>query len=233
MVELLYATHNRLEFTRATFEALLDNTDWSLVEHLHVCDDRSRDGTYDFLNQAIRLVPVPVSLTSSDFGGPVAAMLHTVARCKAGVLAKVDNDLVVCPGWLQALLSVLESSGLDVLGFEPGFGAPVAPVEAARSFLPARHVGGVGLFRTRIFQRAKLRQHGRWFGLTDFQRHHADCGWITPDLPCFLLDHLDLEPWRSLAEVYVSQGWSRAWPKYDPEMSAYWSWWVQERAAVA
>jgi hypothetical protein len=227
MAELLYTTHNRLEFTRTTFAALVENTDWTLVDHLHVCDDRSRDGSYEFLHEAIRAVPVSCSLTSSRFGGPVAAMVHAVGRCKSDTLVKVDNDLLLCPGWPRALLDVLEAAPeLDVLGFEAGFGEALAPADASRTYREGPHVGGIAAFRTRIFKKHKPRQSGVGgrLGWTAFQRSYARCGWLVPDLACVALDRLPFEPWRSLSAAYVARGWQREWPKYPESMSDYWSW---------
>jgi GT2 family glycosyltransferase len=231
MVDLVYVAHNRLQFTQATFGALRGNTNWDRVNRLHVTDDRSRDGTYEYLATAVRGMPGPTSLTSSRFGGPVAALNYALDHCETDVLVKVDNDLLVCPGWLDALLDVLDSAPqLDALGFEAGFGEGLAPAAAPRSFLDARYIGGIGAFRTRIFSRHRPRPHERFFGLTEFWRRHARCGWVTPDLPCVLLDHLPFEPWRSLAESYVKRGWSRSWPAYPESMEPYWSWWTPSPA---
>lgn len=235
MVDVLYVAHNRLEFTRASFEALVANTNWEHVHLLHVLDDQSEDGTYEWLDEHIGDCPAPARFVGSDFGGPVAAMNHTLDHLATEILAKVDNDLLVCPGWLDQMLAVLDANpGLDVLGTEPGFAEPYRPMRPSeRSFLPARHVGGIGLIRSRIFARGKLRPNERFFGWTQFQEQHASCGWITPDLPCFLLDHLPVEPWRSLAAEYVERGWSRPWPAMPETMHTYWDWWIHDREPVA
>lgn len=247
MLDLLYVAHNRLEFTRASFAALLANTDWSLVRRLVVHDDDSTDGTRELLYEMLAGVdrdglhamfqfPYPDAAER----GPVAAMnrylgLVTHDGGPASVFAKVDNDLIVCPGWLNQMHAVLDANpGLDVLGLEPGFGQRFDPARPAdRSAVRARHVGGIGLIRTRVFARGTLRPNDRFFGWTQFQEQHAECGWITPDLPCFLLDHLPVEPWRSLAADYVEQGWARAWPSYADSMRAYWSWWTRDHEVVA
>src|SRR5215510_6826063 len=58
VIEILYCAWNRLEFTRATFELLRRNTDWKRISRLVVYDDGSRDGTAEFLDEAITAVPV-------------------------------------------------------------------------------------------------------------------------------------------------------------------------------
>jgi hypothetical protein len=57
-VDLLYLAFNRLAFTRLTFETLLANTDWNLVDRLLVYDDGSEDGTRAYLDAAIGGCPV-------------------------------------------------------------------------------------------------------------------------------------------------------------------------------
>lgn len=223
--DLVYVAHNRLAFTEATFAALLDNTNWDRVGLLHICDDASTDGTREYLAEQIDIAPTNRMFTSHTFGGPVAAMNYALDHCKTDVFVKIDNDLLVCPDWLDALLDVLDAAAqLDALGFEPGFGQGLAPADASRSFVDARYVGGLGAFRTRVFAQHRPRPHERFFGLTEFWRRHARCGWLSPDLPCVLLDHLPFDPWRSLAAEYVERGWSRAWSAYPAEMRDYWAW---------
>jgi cellulose synthase/poly-beta-1,6-N-acetylglucosamine synthase-like glycosyltransferase len=237
-VDLLYVAHNRLAFTQTTFPALLANTNWDLVAKFHVLDDRSSDGTAGYLmseasefhgNTGQRL-----DCISDKFGGPVAAMNFAVDHAETDTLVKVDNDILLCPDWLDELLFVLDDyPHLDVLGMEAGFGGGVASPDASRSIVKARHVGGIGAIRTRIFGGKRPRAHGLngMFGWTDFMRHHAVCGWLSPDLPCPLLDHLPFEPWTSLSAEYVARGWSRSWPQYDQGMAAYWEWAFAETTA--
>ena len=228
-VDLLYIAHNRRAYVEATFPALLANTNWDRVAHLHVLDDLSSDGTASYLMSEVSdfygKTGMKIDCVSDKFGGPVAAMNYALDRCETDVLVKTDSDLLICPGWLDALLDVLDANPqLDVLGFEAGFGDGLAPTDAPRSFREARHVGGIGAFRTRIFEKRRPVGHDRYFGLTGFMVEHAECGWLSPDLPCPLLDHLPFEPWRSLADEYVERGWSRSWPVYPESMREYWSW---------
>jgi cellulose synthase/poly-beta-1,6-N-acetylglucosamine synthase-like glycosyltransferase len=235
MIDLMFTAHNRRAYVEATFEALRVNTNWELISRLHVVDDRSTDGTYEHLAAAVREIPIPVTLTSSRFGGPVAAMNHVLDQTKADLLGKVDSDCVVCPGWLEHMLATVNAHPqIDGLGMEPGFAAPVAPLDVARTVKPARWIGGLGIFRTRVFARRRPVQSERFFGLTNHWRRFAVTAWVDPDLPVFLLDHLPIEPWTSLAREYLRKGWSREWPdKYPPEMAAYYDWWVRDQAAVA
>lgn len=234
MLDILYVTHNRLEYTHASFQALLVNTDWDLVNELYVVDDLSVDGTYDYLDRKLEDSPVEATLMRKDFGGPVAAMNWMLDRTEATVFAKVDNDLIVPPGWLGTMLGVIENNpDLDALGTEPGFAHPLQPDYVARGYMPASHIGGQGLFRTRPFARRRPKPHDRFFGLTQFQRKTMRCGWVNPDIAAFNLDHLPFDPWRSLADEYVRRGWSRPWGPYAKSMSDYWDWWAREQVEAA
>ncbi len=232
-VDLLYVSHNRREFTEATFETLLANTAWETVARLHVLDDRSRDGTADGLEDAVRRSPVSTRFESRKFGGPVAAMNDALDHCKTETLLKVDSDFVVCPGWLEALLAVWDANPrLDILGLEAGFGEGLAPADAPRSVLPCRWIGGIGLMRTRVFEKKRPKPSGiaGRHGWTQFQRDWKGLkGWMTPDLPCFALDRVPDEPWRSLTDRYVANGWQRRWDPYPEEMRGYFDWWLKAK----
>jgi glycosyltransferase involved in cell wall biosynthesis len=237
-LDLMFTSHNRLEFTRASLRALWVNTNWELVRRVYFVDDASIDGTRELVDDRSLFGPhedVEVEFVSSSFGGPVAAMNYVLDRTDAHVLAKIDNDVIVCPGWLDAMLFVLnENRHIDALGMEPGFADRPGRYDIPRGSVPARWIGGVGLMKTALFKHHRPKPHDRYFGLTAFWRKYAHTAWIAPDLPVFLLDHLPFEPWLSLTDKYVREGWCRAWPdKYPEDWSDYWSWWTAEREAVA
>ena len=216
MIDVVFLAHNRLEFTKASFVALMENTDWSDAR-LIVYDDGSTDGTAEWL---IDQVPV----IQTQFGSPVSTMNHYLASGPSKLWAKVDSDTMVPPGWLNECLSVMNASPeLELLGIEamrPLGGGP-------RGYNQAPFIGGIGLFRasawkTRVFA---MEPNGR-FGFTAWQdMYSVCCGWIDPALPVFLLDKMPTEPWASLSAEYVKRGWQRAWPKYTADQAELWGWW--------
>ena len=233
MIDLVYVTHNRRAFTEASLETLIQNTNWDIVKRLHIRDDDSQDGTLDYLLDRVgQGVPCNVDIVSDQFGGPVAAMNHALDRSTTEAIAKIDNDVIVCPLWLDRMLGVMNVTPIDVLGMEPSFAPPVAPLEVPRGAKPAPHVGGVGLFRTSIFKHRRPKQNDRFFGWTSFQQQYARCAWIDPDLPMFLLDHIPVEPWRSLAAEYERKGWTRHWNAYFEATPDYYEWWTEQQVAV-
>lgn len=235
MIDLLYVAFNRLAFTRETIVALLEHTDWSEVASFFILDDGSTDGAAEYL-RAIAETEMPlisdtvnVVFHGDRFGGPVAAMNYYLDHASPDVqmFAKIDNDMVVAPGWLNDLLRTMTlNPGLDVLGMEPFVGDATA-CPFPREITPARHVGGKGLIRSRAFGKCRMVPggHNGYQGFTQWQEAHEHItkAWVTPDLLSFGIDQIPVEPWRSLAEKYAELGWQRLWPVYGGP--AHYEWW--------
>lgn len=247
MADILYVAKNRLEFTKASFNALVSNTDWDLVDTLWVYDDGSVDGTREWLaEQWTRLARV--RFVDTNLGAPAAIMNDYLSRDGAAVFAKIDNDVIVPPGWLSDCMRVMISRPmLDLLGIEPpesrtphfaggkrkdapeshyaGFGLCAAPCDS---------IGGVGLMRRRPFLlNDQMQPHSIYGGFTEWQLMHRNVtkAWIVPPLKVFLLDRLPTEPWASLSREYISKGWQRAWTGYDPA-NPFWLWWEDARCTA-
>jgi len=225
-VSLLFPAFNRLEFTRQSWAALMANTDWSLVSEFHVYDDGSTDGTREWLQEQVsegyrRIV------NRTNFHSPMGVTLDWIKRSTAPILAKLDNDTIYPPGWLNDALEVMHTyPSLDCLGLEC-MRTPVMGTESPRGYLPAKYISGLGLYRRKVFENALPEDNG-YFGLEEFMTQHCRCGWILPSLPTFLLDRLPFDPWKSLSEEYVKKGWQRPWSlelRYKPEQEPMWNWW--------
>lgn len=240
MMDLLFVAYNRVEMTLQSFEALLANTDWDQVDTLFVLDDASTDGTAEYVERRCQDAPVNVVFHGDRFGGPVFAMNWYLDRRhnheKVDRFAKVDNDFVVCPGWLEEMSRMMTiNPQLDILGTEPMHGPPVAGMHLDRRVESARHIGGKGIIRHRAFDCCRPSPSGfnGYHGFTEWQRSHPKItkAWIRPDLPTFGLDQLPLEPWRTLTDRYEAEGWQRRWNEYDSHATAYWQWWTPTSAA--
>lgn len=233
MIDLLFLAHNRLEFTRACVDALIANTDWSLVRQVWVYDDASTDGTREYLHGVDW--PVTQQLKCGQFGGPVAIMNHFLERADfPEFFAKIDNDTLVPPRWLAECLDVMERNpSLDLLGIECSSDTPESRVEN-RGIEPALHIGGIGLMRGRAFQRGGPTPDGRQ-GFTQWQHINPSItkAWMSPPIPVALLDHLPMEPWRSLNEKYEAAGWQRRpWGFYEERSHRLWDWWAGGKGRV-
>jgi len=233
--DILYLAWNRLEFTAATWAWMLAQTNWDLVSRIVVYDDGSEDGTQEFLRDAVVDTPVPAELHIGDFRSPPAVMNHYLATTEADFFAKIDNDIAVPGGWLDALAFVMRSrKGPDLVGMEAGM-VEMAFRDGKKwdgryRFEPCTNIGGVGLMRVSAFKsRPPIPSRGR-YGFTEWQqRYDLKRGWVRPDIHCPQLDRIPLEPWVSLTETYIENGWSRPWGKYDPVwMEPYWEWMLEK-----
>jgi hypothetical protein len=229
-VDVLYLCHGRLEFTKASLPALLRNTDWSRVGKFVVYNDAAPDhpATYEYLRG---LDDDRIKLRDTNCGSPVGVMNHFLARSKAKLFAKIDNDIVVPEGWLETLAGVMERDpDLELLGMEAGMSG-LQPTDDPKahvvySYMPATHIGGVGLMRRSAFDRLPLPVPDGRFGFTEWQHEHMPVrGWVQPDLRMFALDLLPIEPWMSITAAYKKvPGLQRDWSQYAPTMSYYWEW---------
>ncbi len=229
-VEILYLAFNRLAFTQVSFGLLLEHTDWSLVDRLVVYDDGSKDGTAEWLEDALEQSTVDeYDFRRTKHGSPVEVMIDYLARTDCDVFAKIDSDIAVPDAWLPCSLAVMDRNPeLDLLGLAAGWtGTPMQrPSPALFGYQKSSHIGGVGLMRTEAFRRHRdLWSHGR-HGFTQWQHRHSDVrtGWLTPDMPVVQLDLIPDEPWRSLADYYCAKAWARPWPPYADESSSWWDW---------
>jgi len=227
-VDLFYLASNRLEFTCESFMTLLQNTDWEFVRELVVNDNHSVDGTREWLEQAVRQCPVSVRYVKANHISPVAAMISFIEAAQAPMLAKVDNDTMLPPGWLRQSLQVMENHPeLSLLGIEAMFPHSGDP-GTTRSYTPAEFISGLGLYKKSAFARSRPRPIGQWFGLEEWQVAQGPGlvrGWINPAISTFLLDRIPFDPWAVYSNKYVARGWQRSWPKYDPKCTLWkWRW---------
>jgi GT2 family glycosyltransferase len=236
-VDLLYLACNRLEYTRETFTALASNTGWDFVRELVVYDDGSQDGTCEWLGEAVGRIPAAVRFERTRFGSPVTAMLDFIRRAQAPILAKVDNDAMMPPGWLEQALAVLDRHpDLDLLGLEAHYPYDADP-QVPRGYTPAEFISGIGLYRRRTFAHDQPTMFNKYFGLEEWQIAKGGKikrGWITPALPVFLLDRMPTEPWSSLSLAYEQRGWQRPRPHVYDANSTLWHWrWAPNNRATS
>lgn len=244
-VDVVYVACNRLDYTRQTFNMLLENTEWVYVNRLVVYDDGSTDGTFEWLKEATdaarrSLKVIGVDFAATELGSPVAVMNEYLSRRpkpmvrKAHLWAKIDNDIAVPPDWLGELLGVMERNPeLELLGMEAGMGGMLWPLtednrgRLVRGYLEASHIGGVGLMKRTAFEgRPRPVPNGR-FGFTEWQHdNEIRAGWIVPDVLVSELSRIPVEPWVDLAERYIARGWQREQSKYDTLRPQYWTWWT-------
>jgi glycosyltransferase involved in cell wall biosynthesis len=242
-LEILFLAWNRLAFTEATFTWLLAHTHWPLVERLVVYDDGSEDGTQEWLREALEESGLPemgveTDFRVSDLRSPPAVMNHYLATCEADWFCKIDNDIALCEHWLSGLLQAHEvCPQYELIGMEAGMvemaGRDGKPWDQRYRVTESTHVGGVGLFSVEaIRSHPRIPERGR-FGWTEWQtRYNPLRGWITPDLHVPQLDRLPFEPWLTLRQQYLEEGWSREWPLMEERWARpYFQWLLKEEVA--
>jgi cellulose synthase/poly-beta-1,6-N-acetylglucosamine synthase-like glycosyltransferase len=149
MVELLFLTHDRLEFTEQALSAMLANTDWDRVSKIWLFDDRSIDGTLEAVREFAASAPVPAEIVSGTWDSPVDTMASFFARTTSPLVAKIDNDVILPPGWLKECVGLMaRHPEVDLLGIEAGgqSSAGAAPFGAER----VPDAGGIDRWHWRI-----------------------------------------------------------------------------------
>lgn len=194
--DLLFLAHNRREFTETSIAALTANTDWSQVDRLIKYVDVDAHGRDDGTQNVVVEwhPPGPTSCTRiGQHGGPVNVMLKYLEEFggDAEWFAKIDNDVIVPPGWWEAgAIRMNVYPGLDLLGIEPPASRTPAPWAGGKRiavpelqwkppdplYSPCDAIGGVGFMRTRAFlheRRRSMAQHSTYGGFTDWQLHYS------------------------------------------------------------
>ena len=220
-VSLLYLTYNRLEFTKISLPALLKRTNWDLVERFCLWDDSSEDGTWEYLNSLN--LPKQTDLRQGSLHIITETMNQFIFSSDTNFIAKIDNDVIVEKGWLEACLSVLQSEKkLGFLGMEV-YRKGVIIESGNFSYIAAEFIGGVGVFRRVAFQEGiiPLKEHlqpqfdNQYFGFTRYQQNQCK-HWLKGFIqPCFIEEDLDYyhntdnKKYKELTEKYVQKGWQR------------------------
>lgn len=244
-VDLIFPCKNRPEFSRASLAALIANTDFDLVKTLYFMTD---GGTEEGIEARDQIWMRSTNLDKRRYGGPVAITNRVIEHGRAPFIAKIDNDVIVPPGWLNQCVRTLELNPyLGILGLEPPESRTANPqtgrvdqppeyTSGSLAGVPPAHfavtdcVGGVFVARRSAFEGRALPVPNGFNGVggfTGWQQQNTDVvkGWIVPPLKLFLLDRLPMDPWRSLSDRYESEGDQRPWTKYDAGNVALWSWW--------
>jgi len=243
VIDILFLAHHRLKFSRASFKALLANTNWGLVDRQITYQDSEFPNVSLEFQSPFRTAG---EIHGGVWGSPVAIMAEYLSQPGAEFFAKIDNDVIVPPGWLDQCAATFEAHPeLDLLGIEPPdsrcphFSMAYRP-EPTRdlemrpgppSYVEVATIGGIGVFRRRAFEGRPLSPEGKYGGFEAWQRAHPEVtrAQIQPALSLFLLDRLPMEPWASLSAEYIAKGWQRPWRTYSAGVSHLWEWWEKGR----
>jgi len=204
-VDILFCTKNRVEYAEEAFRQLVRNTNWGMVNSLMIHFDGSSIGEFDpfkfrttTYNEAgnTGIWPQSVRWTGvlrqnvNAIGSPVGVMDYYLKDTKdtgSPWFAKIDNDTIVPPGWLDACVAIADWSShelmkvtgnVDLIGIEARYceNPPMQPVTSRPGpFTPypvvkyrqTDHIGGIGLFRRAVFEKYPLalltEQEKEWY----------------------------------------------------------------------
>lgn len=107
MLSVVTAVHNQLEINRLFFEALKKYTHetWELI----IIDNQSTDGSAEFFSK----MGAHVIRNDGNYSYP-HCQNQGILAARYDVLAFLNNDLIVSPGWDVKLLEVMARSQLDI-----------------------------------------------------------------------------------------------------------------------
>ena len=105
---ILVVTYNNLALTRLCL-ASLQRAAGALPFEIIVVDNASTDGTQAWLRETAARALVPLTVVENGHNaGFAAGNNQAAARARGDVLVFLNNDCVVVPGWLEALVAHLE-----------------------------------------------------------------------------------------------------------------------------
>jgi hypothetical protein len=100
-IDLIFLTHNRLDYTRLSLASIL--ADPAEEFSLTIWDNASTDGTVEFLRHEVKDPRIAEIVYSRENVGQISAANHVWGKSRADLLGKLDNDCIVAPGWTRTL----------------------------------------------------------------------------------------------------------------------------------
>ena len=113
-VSFVVVTRDNLPFLRLCLESVLAHTGRPC--ELIVVDNGSTDGTAAYLERLAERNPGVRVITNDENRGFASACNQGAAIADAGVLVLLNDDTVVCDGWLEPLLAHLAVPGVGMVG---------------------------------------------------------------------------------------------------------------------
>lgn len=205
MIDILYITFNRIDYTMKTLPAMIENAgvDFSLT----IIDNGSTDGTVEYLNKMKTKYGNVISkiiFNSMNRGLPVPTNVFWKTS-KAKFIGKVDNDTLLPKNWLARLLDAhLKCDRLGVIG---GFHFHLDYVDLSAiekrvvslddvQIVPDAFIGGCCyLFRKSVQERfgfLAVTPGRKTFGWTEYQTNLSMNGYVNGYIyPLLLVEHFD------------------------------------------
>jgi len=197
---IVLVTYNRLEYTKKTIGSLLNDKD---EFDLYIWDNASTDGTQAYLKDELKDPRIKEVFLSSANLGQTAAMNYFWGKCDTELVGKLDNDILVSPGWIRILTQAHKD--IEMLGAvacwhfrEEDFNYEIGKhkIQQFGNHMIFRHpfVGGTGF----LLKRKTFLKMGHWeegspnIGTTSYFLKMALAGYINGwYYPLVIQEHMD------------------------------------------
>lgn len=196
---IVFVTYNRLEYTKKTLNALLNERDQF---DLYIWDNNSQDGTKEFLARDLNDSRIKEIEFYKKNVGPTKALDIFWSRCKTDLIGKVDNDCLVTPGWVKVLSDAHKS--IEKLGAVACWHFRIEDFDLNTAYKKIFSYGNYKIFRhpwvcgsgflmkRKTFLECGRLEIGKNIGLTSYFKKMASAGYINGwYYPFILQDHMD------------------------------------------
>jgi len=129
-VSIIVLTHNNVVFNRLCLESILLNTSYPDYE-IVVVDNGSDDGTPAYLRSLTQRCANVRVLFNERNRGFAPATNQGIAAATGAIFVLLNNDTIVPPGWLEALVPHLSDRGIGMVGPVTNRTGNEAEIEAA------------------------------------------------------------------------------------------------------
>src|SRR5512147_2918301 len=104
LISLVIPVYNQLHYTKQCVEAIQRHT--TIPYELILVDNASSDGTHEYLRT------LKATIISNEKNLGCAKAWNQGIRASGGTMVAIlNNDIVVTPGWLERLVAFMEATG--------------------------------------------------------------------------------------------------------------------------
>lgn len=112
---IIVATKDRLDAIIRLLESFRNLRELERIQpEIIIGDNNSTDGTWEALQRESRNFPVKLTLMGVATPGKSAVMNEAIRASNSKILAFLDDDVVVDPGWLESIHRFLENNHYQV-----------------------------------------------------------------------------------------------------------------------